>query len=250
MLDHLNFQNIICIDIETVPAWPNFESVPEDLKELYLKKSERLKTPDESVDEQYFNHAGIYAEFGKVICISLGIFKKEKATGELFFRVKSIYGDDEKRVLLEFCELLHQYYYRPHHYQFCGHNIREFDVPYLCRRMLINGIPLPALLDISGKKPYEVNMLDTIQLWRFGDYKHFTSLKLLAAIFGIQSPKDDIDGKDVGAVYWVQKDLLRIVSYCQKDVVTVAQLIMKFKGLPLLENSNIYVTVPEVTNNK
>lgn len=241
MLDHLHFENLICIDIETVPGAPDFASVPEVLKDLYLKKAERLKAEGESEEQQYFNHAGIYAEFGKVICISLGIFRKEKESSEWHFRLKSIAGDDEKKVLTDFCELLYHHYNRPHHFQFCGHNVREFDIPYLCRRMLIQGIPLPALLDISGKKPYEVNMVDTMQLWRFGDYKHFTSLKLLAAIFGIPSPKDDIDGKDVGRVYWQEKNLPRIIAYCQKDVVTVAQLLLKFKGMPLLQDDQISI---------
>ncbi|MEO6168452.1 MAG: 3'-5' exonuclease [Chitinophagales bacterium] len=238
MLNHLQFENLICLDIETVPGAPDFNLVPEALKELYLKKSERLKAADETPEQQYFNHAGIYAEFGKVICISLGMFQKEKETGEWHFRLKSIYGDDEKKLLQEFAALL-QHSRHPNRFQFCGHNIREFDVPYLCRRMLLRGIPLPAILDISGKKPYEVSMLDTMQLWRFGDYKHFTSLKLLAALFNIASPKDDIEGKDVGRVYWMEKDLIRIVNYCQKDVVTVAQLVLRFKGMPLLKAENI-----------
>ncbi|MGB3075000.1 MAG: 3'-5' exonuclease [Chitinophagales bacterium] len=241
MLNNLHFEQLICLDIETAPGYSNFDQLPEALKELYLKKSERLKSEGETPEEQYFNHAGIYAEFGKAICISLGMFRKEKETGEWHFRLKSIYGDDEKQLLLEFAGLL-QHYHQSKHFQFCGHNIREFDVPYLCRRMLIHGIPLPALLDISGKKPYEVIMVDTMQLWRFGDYKHFTSLKLLATLFGIPSPKDDIEGKDVGRVYWVERDLQRIVNYCQKDVVTVAQLVLRFKGLPLMNTENIHLS--------
>lgn len=242
MLDHLQFEHLICLDIETVPVVPALHLLPADLQLLYLKKSERLRAEGETPEEQFFNHAGIYAEFGKVICISIGIFNKTKQTGIWQFRMKSFYGDDEKKLLLQFCDLL-QHSQQGHHYQFCGHNIREFDVPYLCRRMLINGIALPAMLDISGKKPYEVSMLDTMQLWRFGDYKNFTSLKLLAAIFGIPSPKDDIEGKDVAAVYWKEKDLPRIVNYCQKDVVTVAQLILRFKGLPLLSEENVHLIV-------
>jgi len=243
MLNHLNLEHLIVIDIETVPGNPEFLSVSPILRELYLKKSERLKAEGENEDDQYFNHAGIYAEFGKIICISLGIFKHEKQTDEWHFRIKSICGDDEHKLLGEFGELLNHHYKNPHHYQFCGHNIREFDIPYLCRRMLIHGIPLPAMLDISGKKPYEVNMMDTMQLWRFGDYKHFTSLKLLAAIFGLESPKDDIEGKDVGRVYWKEKDLPRIVSYCQKDVLTVAQLMLKLKGHEIVKNENIHFNI-------
>lgn len=241
MLDYLQPGHLLCLDIETAPGYETFNLVPDELKDLYLLKSERLKSAGETPEEQYFNHAGIYAEFGKVICISIGLFIKEKETGDWHFRIKSIYGDDEKNVLLEFAALL-QHYPPSKHFQFCGHNIREFDVPYLCRRMLIHGIPLPSMLDISGKKPYEVVMLDTMQLWRFGDYKHFTSLKLLAAIFDIPSPKEDMEGKDVGRVYWIEKGLPRIVEYCQKDVVTVAQLVLRFKGLPLMKPEQIHLT--------
>lgn len=239
MLDQLHLENLICIDIETVPAWPDFVTMPDELKELYLKKSTRLKQEGETEEEQFFNHAGIYAEFGKVICIVLGIFRKEK--NGYVFRMKTISGDDERNVLMEFSELLGKHYNKADRFQFCGHNIREFDIPYLSRRYLVNRLPLPALLDISGKKPWEVNMIDTLQLWRFGDVKHYTSLKLLALILGIDSPKDDIEGKDVGRVYWKEKDLPRIIQYCRRDVVTVAQLILRFKGMPLLAPDQIVI---------
>ncbi|MBX7140619.1 MAG: ribonuclease H-like domain-containing protein [Chitinophagales bacterium] len=239
MLDQLHLENLICIDIETVPAWPDFVTMPDELKELYLKKSTRLKQEGETEEEQFFNHAGIYAEFGKVICIVLGIFRKEK--NGYVFRMKTISGDDERNVLMEFSELLGKHYNKADRFQFCGHNIREFDIPYLSRRYLVNRLPLPALLDISGKKPWEVNMIDTLQLWRFGDVKHYTSLKLLALILGIDSPKDDIEGKDVGRVYWKEKDLPRIIQYCRRDVVTVAQLILRFKGMPLLPPDQIVI---------
>lgn len=240
MLDHIRLENLICIDIETVPAQPGLPSLPEDLKELYLKKSQRLKAEHETEEEQYFNHAGIYAEFGKVICISLGRFRKEKGE-ELQLRIKSISGDDEKTLLGQFCELLTQHERKFRHLQFCGHNIREFDIPFICRRMLINNMGLPECLDFSGKKPWEIGMVDTLQLWRFGDVKHYTSIKLLALILGIESPKYDIDGKDVGRVFWQEKDLPRIVEYCQRDVITVAQLMMKFKNLPLLTPEQIRI---------
>jgi hypothetical protein len=239
MLDHLHLENLICIDIETVPGFDELTQLPEQLKELYLKKSERLKKEGESDEEQYFNHAGIYAEFGKIICVTLGIFRKEKDDYQL--RLKSFCSDNEKKLLQEFCELLNQHYNKHDRFQFCGHNIREFDIPYLSRRLLVHQLQLPALLDISGRKPWEVNMIDTLQLWRFGDVKHYTSLKLLALILGIDSPKDDIEGKDVGRVYWKEKNLQRIVEYCQRDVITVAQLLLRFKGMSLLEKEQIVV---------
>ncbi len=239
MLDHLHLENLICIDIETVPEHESISFLHNDLKELYLKKSQRLKEETETEEDQYFNHAGIYAEFGKIICISLGRFKKEKGS-DIQLRLKSIYGDDEKVLLEQFCELLTHHARSFRHLQFCGHNIREFDIPYLCRRMLVNHMMLPECLDFSGKKPWEINMVDTLQLWRFGDVKHYTSIKLLALILGIDSPKDDIEGKDVGRVYWEEKNLQRIVEYCQRDVVTVAQLVMRFKNLPLLPANQIF----------
>ncbi|HYV90937.1 MAG TPA: hypothetical protein VE978_04105 [Chitinophagales bacterium] len=161
MLDHIQPENLICIDIETVPAFADFVSLPDELKELYLKKSERLKLENENNEEQYFNHAGIYAEFGKVICITLGLFKKEKS--EYHLRIKSLCGDDEKKVLEDFAKILEKHP-RRNKVQFCGHNVREFDIPFLCRRFLIHHLELPMLLDISGKKPWDVPMVDTMQL--------------------------------------------------------------------------------------
>jgi hypothetical protein len=166
---------------------------------------------------------------------------KDKSTGVQSFRIKSFSGDDEKKVLEDFFEMAVKYYARYEGLLFAGHNIREFDIPYICRRALINWIPLPSVIDFSGKKPYEVTMIDTMQQWKFGDYKNYTSLKLLAALLGIESPKDDIEGKDVGAVYWKEKNLPRIVNYCQKDVVTVAQLILRYKELPLLKPEEVVI---------
>ncbi len=240
MLDHIRLDNLICIDIETVPAFPGLAALPDELKELYLKKSQRLKLENENEEDQYFNHAGIYAEFGKVICISLGRFRREK-DGDVQLRIKSIFGDNEKVLLNQFCELLTLYEKKFRHVQFCGHNIREFDIPYLCRRMLVNLMMLPHCIDFSGKKPWEVNMIDTLQLWRFGDVKHYTSIKLLALILGIESPKNDLEGKDVGKAYWHEKNLQRIVEYCQRDVITVAQLMLRFKNLPLLNKEQVII---------
>lgn len=240
MLDNILLENLICIDIETVPQYSTHKELPENFREMYASKAARLREEGETDEEHYFNHAAIYAEFGKVICISIGIFVKGKKGDPVKFRIKSFSGDDEMNILKEFSQLLNKHY-KLDKYRFCGHNIKEFDVPYLCRRLLINRMPLPKILDLSGKKPYEVNFADTMQLWRFGDYKHFTSLKLLAALLGIDSPKNDIEGKDVARVYWQEKNLKRIVEYCQRDVLTVAQIILRFKNLPLLLQENVSI---------
>ncbi len=228
MLNDISLENILFLDIETVPAYPDFENVPEKFQKLWAKKAERLKyLGDELTPSDLYAQAGIYAEFGKIICISCGFMNGNQ------FRIKSYYGDDEKILLEEFAGMLNRYYNTPQAL-LCGHNGKEFDFPYIARRMLVNGIALPDILDLAGKKPWEVRHIDTMELWKFGDYKHYTSLELLAALFDIPTPKDDINGSEVAEVYWHDKDLERIVTYCQKDVLTTLQLFRRYKGLPLI----------------
>lgn len=235
MLDDLKLDHVLFIDIETVPGVAHFDALPDKMKTLWEKKAEliRRNDPERTADELY-ERAGIYSEFGKVVCISCGY------TNGREFRLKSFYGDDEAILLNEFAELLNKHY-DTDRYLLCAHNGKEFDFPYLSRRMLIKGIRLPHLLDLAGKKPWEIRHLDTMELWKFGDYKHYTSLELLAAVFDIPTPKDDIDGSMVGKVYWEEKDLERIVTYCQKDVVTIAQLLRRYMGLPLIKEADILV---------
>lgn len=238
MLSNTKLENIICIDIETVSEKKSISELDSDLKELYLNKSLRLKIDGEDEEAQYGNHAAIYAEFGKIVCISVGIFSRSKKDEPRYFRIKSFANDDETELLTQFATLLNKFY-NDDKYVFAGHNIKEFDLPFLCRRLLIHQIELPKILNISGKKPYEINHIDTLYQWRFGDYKHYTSLKLLTKILNIPSSKDDIEGKDVGKVYWVDNDLKRIVEYCQKDVLCIAQLILRFKYMDLLKTEDV-----------
>jgi hypothetical protein len=235
MLKNIRLEDILFLDIETVPQHQNYDEMPESLKLLWDKKAARLGKDDETPQE-IFQRAGIYAEFGKIICISVGIIVQKANTK--FFRVKSFYGDDEKTTLKDFADMLEKFSAKPGA-MLCAHNGREFDFPYISRRMLIHAIQLPNLLDMAGKKPWEVNHLDTMELWKFGDYKHYTSLNLLAYIFNIPTPKDDIDGSQVADVYYNEKNLDRIVIYCEKDVLTVAQLILKYKNEPLIDPSNV-----------
>ena len=238
-MKHVNPFSILFIDIETVPAVAHYDQLDENWKQLWEAKRGRFKKDDENPADFYFNNAGIYAEFNKIVCISVGGLKK--ADGKCQLRVKSFSGHDEHDVLACFSDLLSNQLIKPEQYFLCGHNIKEFDIPVICRRMLVNGIQLPAIIDISGAKPWEVRHLDTIALWRFGDYKHYSSLNLLATLFGIPTSKDDIEGKDVGWVYWQKEDLNRIVTYCQKDVVTVARLFLRFVGQELLNDENVVV---------
>jgi len=234
MFSHINLENILVLDIETVSDVADYGALPDNFRKLWDTKVQKMRYVEQTPEEHY-KDAAIYAEFGKIICISVGAMKVDKEKGNLKFKIKSFYGHEEKNILEEFITLLDN----TSRFLLCGHNAKEFDFPYLCRRMLINGLGLPKLLDISGKKPWEIPHLDTMELWKFGDYKTYTSLNLLAAVFGIPTPKDDMDGSQVGSVYWKDKDLDRIVKYCQKDVITVVQLLLKLKGMPLLEEEQI-----------
>jgi DNA polymerase elongation subunit (family B) len=236
MLSEIKIKNVLFLDIETVPFSPSFEDLDITFQTLWAEKTVWQRKEEYTPAEFYKLKAGVMAEFAKIICISVGYLFVEK--NENHFRIKSFYGDDEKQIITDFNELLNSQFSKKQH-QLCAHNGKEFDFPFIARRTLINGLKLPALLDIAGKKPWEVNHLDTMELWKFGDYKHYTSIKLLAALFNIPTPKGDIDGSQVAGVYWNDKDLERIKKYCQKDTLTVAQLLLKYKGEELISENNI-----------
>jgi 3'-5' exonuclease len=225
-------ENILFLDIETVPAYPDYQSVPENFKYLWNKKAERLIQKEGETPENLYQRAGIYAEFGKIVCVSLGYFHNE------MFKVKSFVNDDEKTILTEFSGLLNNKIFR-NNWFICAHNGKEFDFPYLARRMMIHNVNVPPILNVSGKKPWETSFLDTMEMWKFGDFKNYTSLELLAAIFDIPTPKDDIDGSQVAEVYWKDKDLQRIATYCSKDVITIFKVYLRMTGKPDMENLQI-----------
>jgi DNA polymerase elongation subunit (family B) len=236
ILDDIDLRTVIVMDIETVSAHKSYDELPEEWKALWDKKATTLKT--EESPESFYERAAIYSEFGKVISIGVGLFVSQDR--EWHFKVKAYSGHDEKELLSDFARMLDKYFYNPE-YRFCAHNGREFDIPYLCRRMIINGVRLPSILDVSGLKPWEVKHLDTLDLWKFGDFKAYTSLNVLALSLGIPSPKDDIDGSMVGKVYWQENDLERIDTYCLKDVITTGRVLMKLKGLePFGDEKVIY----------
>ncbi|MBN1599453.1 MAG: 3'-5' exonuclease [Bacteroidales bacterium] len=237
MLSEIDLFRILFIDIETVPQYGAFDLVSDDLKVLWDKKSSYFR-PDEQDASEVYSRAGIYAEFGKIICISAGILVK--ADNKNGLRIKSFYGDSEKEILKDFSDMLENYSKDKDIY-LCAHNGKEFDFPYLSRRILINGLKLPVLLDNAGRKPWEIKNLDTMELWKFGDYKHYTSLDLLTSVFKIPSPKHDMDGSMVADVYWKDKNIRRIVEYCQNDVIAITQLLLRYKGEELITGDNISV---------
>ena len=231
--------NILFLDIETVPQFADYNLLPHNWKELWdLKASYIIRNKEDETKETVYPRAGIYAEFGKIICIGCGILSGAGADRKL--SIKNFCGDDEKLVLLPFCEMLSKWSGDGTKY-LCAHNGKEFDFPYLCRRLIVNQLPIPPILQLSGKKPWEVNHLDTLDLWKFGDYKNYTSLNLLAHTLGIPTPKDDIDGSKVWEVYWKEKNMQRIINYCHKDVTTVAQIFLRMVGEPLIKENNIEI---------
>ena len=235
MLKEVKYEDVLFLDIETVPQTSDYAQLPDDIKPFWDKKASYIIKGEETPDS-IFGRSGIYAEFGKIICISVGFIVQRD--GEKFIRVKSFFGDDEKALLSEFSVMLTRFGVKPKA-NLCAHNGKEFDFPYISRRMLINGVEIPELLDVAAKKPWEVKFLDTMELWKFGDYKHYTSLDLLSKIFHIPSPKDDIDGSQVADVYYKEKDIERIVKYCEKDVLTVAQLFLRYKNEPIINPENM-----------
>ena len=236
MLSKIKIKNVLFLDIETVPCTQKFEDLDITFQNLWAEKTAWQRKEKHTAAEFYKKKSALMAEFSKIICISVGYLFTEK--NENHFRIKSFCGDNEKQIITDFNELLNTQFNKKQH-QLCAHNGKEFDFPFISRRTLINGLKLPTLLDNGGKKPWEVNHLDTMELWKFGDYKHYTSIKLLAALFDIPTPKDDIDGSQVADVYWINKDLERIKKYCQKDTLTVAQILLKYKGEELISENNI-----------
>ena len=236
MIHKIPLENILFLDIETVPQHRSFAELPEDQQQLYADKT-AYQRKDEISAEDFYPKAGIWAEFGKIICISAGFITQRN--GEEQLRITSFHGE-EQRILTDFTQLVEEYFNQPQSL-LCAHNGKEFDFPYIARRMLINGMSLPNKLQLFGKKPWEVPHIDTLELWKFGDYKHYTSLKLLASVFGIPSPKDDIDGSQVRDVFYEEQNIDRIITYCEKDVVTLTQVFLKMRNQELIEEHQIKV---------
>lgn len=236
MIHKIPLENILFLDIETVPQYRSFAELPEDQQQLYADKT-AYQRKDEISAEDFYPKAGIWAEFGKIICISAGFITQRN--GEEQLRITSFHGE-EQRILNDFTQLVEEYFNQPQSL-LCAHNGKEFDFPYIARRMLINGMSLPNKLQLFGKKPWEVPHIDTLELWKFGDYKHYTSLKLLASVFGIPSPKDDIDGSQVRDVFYEEQNIDRIITYCEKDVITLTQVFLKMRNQELIEEHQIKV---------
>jgi 3'-5' exonuclease len=239
MFESLSSEDILFLDIETAPQQADFADLSERYQHLLEKKSDYFREGGQTAAEVY-ERAGIYAEFGKIICISAGVIIQKN--GERYYRVKSFHDPDEKKLLSEFNDMLNKFTANSGK-KLCAHNGQEFDYPYIARRTLINGLQLPKILDISRAKPWEIKdrLLDTLQMWKFGDYKNYTSLDLLCAVFDIPTPKDDIDGSQVAKVYYQEKDLDRIIRYCEKDTLALANLMLRYKGEHIIQMENMLI---------
>ncbi len=228
------FHKILIIDIETVPGKRNWNEVSEPLQKHWKHKSGLLSLSEEEAHDpamSYAQRAGIYAEFGKIVCIGLGAIVQKGDTHIL--RMKALKNDNEIILLNDFCEIINNLNRQQRGIIFCGHNIKEFDLPYICRRLLIHGIPLPACLQLSGKKPWEILHEDTLELWRFGDYKHYSSLDLLANCLDVPSSKTTMDGSQVANAYWVENRLDDIANYCLQDIYTTTMVYLRLKEMQI-----------------
>ncbi len=232
--------NLLLLDIETVPSEADFSSLSAEWQSLWHEKISKTVPENVTPEDSYKMKAGILAEFGKIICISTAFFY-ENDQKEVCLKMKSVYGDDERELLQEFVKLCDKMYQHQKQFQFGGHNIREFDIPFICRRLLINRLPLPDYLQLQDKRPWDVKMFDTLTWWKFGDYKNYISLHLLANVLGIPTSKTDMDGSMVQEVYYKEKDLQRIVDYCQRDVMVTANVVLRFKNLPIIDDRNVVI---------
>jgi len=245
MLNNVDLSNVLVLDIETVSGHKSYDDLSPAMQKLWDIKATQIQArkPEEErlpPAEAYMEFAGIYAEFGKIVCISVGVFRKD-SDGVLSLHLKSYYSHDERQLLIDFAKLIEKAYNNPKRHFICGHNIKEFDIPYICRRMVIKGLELPDALDLPGKKPWELtHLLDTMTVWKFGDFKNYTALKLLCGVFNIPTPKDDIDGSEVGKTYWNEDDLDRIEVYCKKDVLATARLLMAYKRMTPIEDEQVH----------
>ena len=239
MFESFSSEDVLFLDIETAPQKAEFSELSEHFQHLWDKKSGAFRGEDQQAADVY-ERAGIYAEFGRIICISAGVIIQKN--GERFYRVKSFFDQDEKKLLIAFNDMLEKFTSNPGK-KLCAHNGHEFDYPYIARRTLINGLRVPRILDIAGAKPWEIKerLLDTLQLWKFGDYKSYTSLDLLCAVFNIPTPKDDIDGSQVAHVYYQEGDLDRIIRYCEKDTLALANLMLRLKSEPIISIENMLI---------
>ena len=233
-------RDILFLDIETVGAVEDHSGLTERFKTLWARKAAFFKRDEgQTVDQLFTQRAGIYAEFGRVVVIAIGRYF-DAENGELGFKTKYFAGENEKDILTAFRMMLEKQ--DPVNTRLCAHNGKEFDFPYLCRRMLINDMMPPALLNQTGRKPWDVTHLDTMDMWKFGDFKNYTSLDLLAALFNIESSKGVMDGSMVNEVFYKEKDLTKIAEYCIGDVVTIGQIYLKLKGMATIKPENIIHT--------
>jgi DNA polymerase elongation subunit (family B) len=235
MLDNIKVEDIMFLDIETVPESPSYDLMKPVMQNLWDKKSKQFRSPDQTPQDVY-ERAGIYSEFGKIICISVGLIREKNP---FILRLKSFFGKDEKILLSQFSGMLSKFSRTNREAVLCAHNGKEFDFPYIARRMIINGLVIPEILDNAGKKPWEIKLLDTMDLWKFGDYKNYTSLDLLTSVLGIPTPKDDIDGSMVAGIFYNDDNIERIVHYCEKDVLAITRVMLRFMNLPGIEEDRI-----------
>lgn len=243
-MDRQHMPSILFLDIETVSAHQEYDLLSHRMKEQWQRKSKRFlpqgeEPTEEKWSELYSDKAAIMAEFGRIVCISVG-FLHEKPNGDWGMRIKSFANTDELTLLTDFAAMLEESFAQRQFQYLCGHNVREFDLPYIGRRILIQGMPLPLPLQLQGKKPWELkHILDTMELWKFGDFKHYTSLDLLSAIFDIPSPKSDIDGSQVGRVFYQEGDLDRIKNYCERDVWVTASVFLRMNQMDYPQDKDV-----------
>lgn len=241
------------VDTETIPGYKDFNDMPEELARMYERKfGHELANNDpdkfDNFEDHYRARAALYPEFGKIVCLVIGVIFVDDKDKQEKLKLKTLCGRHEDKLLAEAAPIIDKFD------SLVGHNSKEFDFPYLCKRFYVHGIQLPQILNIAGKKPWEVSLIDTMELWRFGSFKGSTSLELFAHCLGLPSPKQDMTGADVAKVYYEMFDhmkdgelpfeaesaaIQKIGKYCQGDVVTLANCYRKLKYQSVIASENV-----------
>lgn len=222
-LQGIHPRNFLFMDIETARIQDKLTTNTELFKSWEYKRRKEGETLVKDLKKSFEHKAALYAEFGKVVCISIGKIVDEKLV------VQSYYGDDEKEVLEKIKKVLTAFYKKFPDLMLCGHSIIGFDIPFLMRRMIINGIQVPSFLDLTTSKPWTLSddIVDIAQIWKTTGF-YGASLVNMSHAMGLPSPKEDIDGSMVSDTYYREKDgLKRIVKYCEQDVFATVNIVQK-----------------------
>lgn len=229
-----NILKTLFIDIETVAQKSNFGKLSPSFQNLWTHKANQLNYVQEanvpySVEDAYVKNAAFYPEFGRIVCISIGMFIQRNT--EVEFVSKSFYADNERGLIKDFLNCYQKYFNHSDRYKLCGHNVIEFIIPFIGRRSLIHGLKLPSKFNLMDRKPWQLDYVrDTLSMWKFGAFKNAVSLETLCTVFDIDT-QDIFPGEDVHRRYWEEQAYDEIMQRSKMQIRAVACLYSHLCGV-------------------